>query len=152
MARIPAQGQGNRRGRPWYTWLASGTFVLGILVGVLLLGLLSATPPALSAEQEESASDGDASSVPPGATAEIRVNEACLRAINAARDIASAVEDLGTAAAALDTAQLDEAIRRMQPLQDRLQENSSTCETTGTAPGEDVPDPTGSPATPSPTG
>lgn len=151
MAQARPHDRGSRRDRPWYIWLAVGTFVLGVLVGVVTLGLVSESPPAPSAS-EELGPDGEVAPAPAGATAEIRVNEACLRAINAARDIAAAVEDLGTAAAALDAAQLDEAIRRLQPLQDRLEANAATCETTGTASEEEVGETSVGPVPATPTG
>lgn len=139
----------SRRRDVWWTgWLAAGTFVLGLVAGVLLLALLG-TEPAAPTAREAAAGPGP---VGPGTasaeeTGRVEVNAACLRAINAAQDIAAAVEDLGTAAAVLDAAQLDEVIRRLQPLQDRLQENTADCEATGTTPSEPAP---GSPtATPS---
>ena len=39
-----------------------------------------------------------------------------------------AVDDLGEAAGELDAARLDEVVRRLQPLQDRLEENVAGCE------------------------
>ena len=144
-----AAPRSRRRDVGWTGWLAAGTFLLGLVAGVLLLGLLG-TEPAAPTAQEAAAGPGPVG--PRTATAEgtgrVEVNAACLRAINAAQDIAAAVEDLGTAAAVLDAAQLDEVIRRLQPLQDRLQENTAECEATGTTPSESAP---GS-ATPSPTG
>jgi hypothetical protein len=151
MAQTAPQEPDGRRGRPWYVWLGVGTFVLGLLVGVLALGLLREGTAAESVRQVEPGSGEQAPSPSGGGTAGIRVNEACLRAINAARDIGSVVEDLGTAAAALDTAQLDEAIRRLQPLQERLEQNSATCETVGAVSGEDVTAPSSVPAPASPT-
>ncbi len=151
MAQAAPPKPGGQRTRPWYAWLAVGTFVLGLMVGVLALGLLREGPAAELAQQVEQGSGRQAPSASSGATAGIRVNEACLRAINAARDIGSAVEDLGAAAAALDTAQLDEAIRRLQPLQERLEENAATCETVGAVSGEDVTGPSSGPAPASPT-
>jgi hypothetical protein len=75
------------------------------------------------------------------------VNAACLRAINAAQDIADSVDDLGAAAAALDAARLDEVVRRLQPLQQRLQESSADCEVSGSSTGGRTP----TTSTPSPT-
>jgi hypothetical protein len=137
--------------RGWTRWLSAGSFVLGLLAGVLLVGLLGQDPPRAPTPGSATAS---AAGDPPASTAEptgrVEVNAACLRAINAAQDIAAVVEDLGTAAAALDAAQLDEAIRRLQPLQERLQENTAACESTGSAPTDAaLPSPTPSaPASP----
>lgn len=122
-----------RRGDGRSRWLAAGTFVVGLVAGVLLLGLLGQDPPP--AVPTPGAATASGSGAPPPApdeeTGRVEVNAACLRAINAAQDIAVAVEELGAAAAALDAAQLDAAIRRIQPLQARLQENTAACRSTG---------------------
>ena len=55
------------------------------------------------------------------------VNDACLRALNAAQDIYAAVDDLGEAASQLNAARLDEVIRQLQPLQERLRGNIQDC-------------------------
>lgn len=137
-----------RPDRAWTGWLAAGAFVLGLVAGVLLLGLIGQDPPTGPVAQAAPASEP----VGPGAgtageSGRIEVNAACLRAINAAEDIAAAVEDLGTAASVLDAAQLDEVIRRLQPLQDRLQQNTAACEVTGATPSDPAAtSPTASPS------
>lgn len=134
-----------RQDRGWTRWLALGTFVLGVVTGVLLLGLLGGDPPVAPPAQAATSAEASAT-VPADPTGPVELNEACLRALNAAQDIAAAVEDLGAAAAALDAAQLDEVIRRLQPLQARLQENTAACDSTGSAPTETAsPSPTPSP-------
>jgi hypothetical protein len=155
--RGPEDRPAGGRDRGWTRWLAAGTFVLGLVAGVLLVGLLGQdSPVATTAQATESGpvAGPTGPAEPPGGVA---VNEACLRAINAARDIAATVDDLGAAAAALDAAQLDEVIRRLQPLQDRLRASSAACEATGSVPATTgAPTPTAPPtgATPpaSPTG
>jgi hypothetical protein len=123
----------------WTRWLAAGTFVLGLVVGVLLIGLLGQDPPASTtapgAAPTSGPAEGDTDAAGPTG---IEVNEACLRALNAAQDIAATVDDLGAAAVTLDAAQLDEVIRRLQPLQQRLEENTAACEATGSLPTEDL--------------
>ncbi|MGY1669124.1 hypothetical protein [Geodermatophilus sp. SYSU D00710] len=134
--------------RGWAGWLSAGTFVLGLLAGVLLVGLLGQDPPPAPRSGSAPASEaGDPTAVTAGPTGRVEVNAACLRAFNAAQDIAAAVEDLGAAAAALDAAQLDEVIRRLQPLQARLQENTAACESTGSAP-TDAASPSPTPSAP----
>ena len=131
--------------RGWTGWLAAGAFVLGVVAGVLLLGLLGQDSPTAPAPQGAAPAQGPGAGSA-GETGRIEVNAACLRAINAAEDIGAAVEDLGSAAAVLDAAQLDEVIRRLQPLQDRLQENTAACEVTGSTPSETAgAEPTASP-------
>lgn len=144
-------GEARPPGRGWTGWLSAGCFVLGLVTGVLLLGLLGQDAPAgTTAEAPGTASRPvDPSSAPGAPTGRVEVNAACLRALNAAQDIAASVEDLGTAAAALDAAQLDEVVRRLQPLQARLQDSTAACEVTGSSPAEGA-GPAGS-ATPAPT-
>jgi hypothetical protein len=153
MARPVPRDQEDRRDRGWTRWLAAGTFVLGLVTGVLLVGLLGQDPPVTTTGQGAGATSGPAgpSTDLEERTGRVEIDEACLRAINAAQDIAATVENLGAAAAALDAAQLDEVIRRLQPLQGRLEENTAACEATGSVPAETAPaPPTGPPAAPLP--
>ena len=88
-----------------------------------------------------------------------QVNAPCLRAFNAAQDAYATMDDLGQAAAALDAAQLDEVVRRLQPLQQQLETELAACRVTAVddpSDEESSPGATTSPrptaATPSPTG
>lgn len=125
--------------RSW--WLATGTFVIGLFLGALIIGLLStgSTTPAES--------PGAAALGPPVVTAStgtapagssdmnsITVNDACLRAVNAAQDAHTALTDIGAAARQLNVAQLDEIVRRLQPLQKTLQANLTACRITTPSP------------------
>jgi hypothetical protein len=143
-------------------WLAAATFVVGLFVGGIIVGLLSdepSLPPAGSSTAEPLPAPGTGSILPPssgsaaGGTGEVVVNDACLRAVNTAQDVSSAVDDLGEAAAELNAAQLDEVIRRLQPLQDRLQENIEGCEVVTRLPDgftvTSTPAPSAAPASPS---
>ncbi|SNS16165.1 hypothetical protein SAMN06893096_102293 [Geodermatophilus pulveris] len=154
MTRPRPREQGGRRDRGWERWLATGTFVVGLLCGVLLLGLLGQDPPAPTA-REATAPGTAAPAGPDATTGGVELNTACLRAINAAQDIAATADDLGAAAAALDAARLDEVVRRLQPLQQRLQDGTAQCEATGALPtgsvaptGEAVPTEEARPAPP----
>ncbi|HEY5149448.1 MAG TPA: hypothetical protein VIJ23_06445 [Mycobacterium sp.] len=121
-------------------WLATGTLVIGLFLGALIVGLLSTgstTPPG---------SPGAAALGPPVVTAStgtapagssdmnITVNDACLRAVNAAQDAYTALTDIGGAAKQLNAAQLDEIVRRLQPLQKSLQANLTACRVTTPSP------------------
>ncbi len=145
MVQAPTPDHENRRlGRARSSWLAGGTFVVGLMAGVLLTGLLGQDPPVQPVGQG-AAPSGSLPTTTEGAGGD-RLSAACLRAINAAQDIAAAVEDVGIAAAALDAAQLDLAIRQVEPLQQRLQEATADCEVApGTSPGGPT---TGSPSAP----
>lgn len=144
-------------------WLVAGTFVGGLVVGVLVTGLLADTSPVYAQEPPAVAATGGSPGVglddalSSGADRAV-VNQACLRALNVAQDALLAGEDLGVAAAALDPAQLDEAVGRLQPLQSRLDEDLAACrvvevdEGEGATPtgstGAQTGAPTGSAATP----
>jgi hypothetical protein len=138
-----------RRALRW--WTLTGVFVLGLLVGALMVGLLaggSPVPPGAAAGGATTpgagGSAGATAESPSGATGELVVNDACLRAINAAQDTVDVVEGIGEAISAFNAARLDEIVRQLQPLQRRLQENVQACEVEGrlpsaseTSPGSD---------------
>jgi hypothetical protein len=156
MAQPAPRDQGDRRDRGWTRWLATGTFVLGLAAGVLLAGLLGQDPPVPTTAQGAPAAGAAAPTNSDEPTGGLEVDPACLLALNAAQDVAGTVDDLGAAAAALDAAQLDEVVRRLQPLQERLEVNTAACDAiasvpTGSAPA--TPTAPGSPTAPaSPTG
>ena len=130
-----------RRALRW--WALTGVFLAGLIVGAVVVALLpggSSVPPRDDpGAAETSAPDGSAApttDVPASATGELVVNGACLRAINAAQDTVDVVDDLGEAIAEFNSARLDEVVRRLQPLQRRLQENVEECEVVGQVPTE----------------
>lgn len=152
-------GPEGRSGRAVRWWLAAATFVLGLFVGGLLVGLLSegsAPVPTATPAPTTGAAVPLPDAPPTGETAEVVVNAACLRAVNGAQDVVAAIDDLGEAASQLNAARLDEVIRRLQPLQGRLTTDIAGCQVvsevaeatpTGTSPGSPAP----SPATPTAT-
>ena len=136
----PARGM-----RSW--WPVAPAFVLGLFAGAVILGLIREDPPPVPgtaaeapAGSGESPSGGAAPT--PGARAEFTVNDDCLRVVNATQDLVEALGDLGSAAADLDISGLDQAIRRLQPLETRLREDLEGCETDATLPGDLSPVPT----------
>ena len=153
-----------RSGRAVRWWVAAATFVLGVFVGGLVVGLLDdgsapvpvATPAGPATDVGVPLPDAP----PTGETAEVVVNAACLRAVNGAQDVVAAIDELGEAVGEFNAARLDEVIRQLQPLQGRLSGDIAGCQVvsevaeatppgtpTGTAPGT----PTGtSPASPAP--
>jgi hypothetical protein len=145
--------------RTW--WLVAPAFVLGLFAGAVTLGLLREDPPPVPATATEApAGSGDSSGSDgpaPGASAEFTVNEACLRVVNETQDLVGIVGDLGDAAADLDISGLDDAIRRLQPLEGRLRKDLAACETDtalpdGLSPLPGDEEPAGSPAAPSTAG
>ncbi|WP_346620249.1 hypothetical protein [Blastococcus montanus] len=136
----------------WTWWLAAPAFVLGMIVGAVTLGLLREDPPLPAAAAEappDSAeeSPGAAPTPSPGASAEITVNEACLRVVNETQDLVDVIEGLGSSAADLDIAGVDQSIRRLQPLETRLRADLAACEADTDLPADLSPTPdTGEPA------
>lgn len=161
--RSPVPQEGWRRVLRW--WGRAGAFLAGLFLGAVLVGLLSegavvvANPvPLDQALDPPGAADGGAAAG--GATGQVSIDDDCLRAVNAAQDVAQLVDELGEAIVELNAARMDEVVRRLQPLQRRLQTSLETCEVragTGGGPPAAVPTPSspspGSPApgSPSPT-
>lgn len=119
-------GSNNRRSR-W--WIAVLTFVVGVGVGVLAVGLLDSSRPDL-----QSASESASPAAPPPTgvqsmpvTASAQVNAACLRVINEAQDVSIVLSEIGDAATPVDLQQLDDMIRRLQSIQPRLKRDLSDC-------------------------
>jgi hypothetical protein len=109
-------------------WIAVLTFVAGIAVGVLIVGLLDATTPEFSAVRSAppaTPSPTETQSVPGGGSA--RVNAACLRVIKGAQDINTILSEVGPAITAVNLQQLDDIVRRLQSLQTGLEKDLRDC-------------------------
>lgn len=141
MAKTPRRarsgGSGLNRAGQW--WLAAGALVCGVVLGAIAVGLLSEgspSPSQLQAGAESSAAGSTGTSIAvnttaaSGATAEVIVNDACLRAVNAAQNALSAFNDIGEAARNFNAAELDSIIRRLQPLQTTLLDDVNGCKVT----------------------
>jgi hypothetical protein len=105
-------------------------FVAGLLVGAVAVGLLSPGPVVVASPGEAGPADdeGAAGTLPPeDATVEFVVSGACLGSVNAAQDTLVVLGDVGDAAAELDAARLDEIVRRLMPLQRRLESGLEAC-------------------------
>jgi hypothetical protein len=68
----------------------------------------------------------------------VQVNQACLRSINAAQDVYQQLDALAQAAQNLDAARLDEVIRNLQPLEQRLRDSLPACQVTTRLPDGSV--------------
>jgi hypothetical protein len=135
-------------------WVSGITLVAGFVLGVLAVGLLNLTAPDFAAGTGPAGGNALPTVAPnPGGSipvvAEARVNAACLAVINEAQDMYVVLTGLGQAVTDVDLQQLDDTVRRLQPIDSRLGEDLQKCEVdTGLG-----ADPTGSAApipTPSP--
>jgi hypothetical protein len=115
----------SRRRSRW--WIPVLTFVAGIVVGVLIVGLLDTSTPDFSAVQSAppTPSPTESQSVPTGAGA--RVNAACLRVIKGAQDLNTALSEVGPAISAVNLQQLDDIVRRLQSIQNPLENDLRDC-------------------------
>lgn len=139
-------------------WVAGVTAVGGLLLGVLITGLLVGTTPDFGsatrgADQAPAPGNPQPSEAVP-VTAEARVNAACLRVINDAQDVYRVISGVGEAAADVDLQRLDDIVRRLQPLEARLERDLLGCrvdtsinsaDTSPAAPIPTVPQPSSSP-------
>ena len=90
-------------------------------------GLPAAAPTTVSAPPATGAASGTETAA---VTAQITVNDACVRAINASQDAYQAITELGDAAKQFDIARLDAIVRRLQPIQTNLQNDIAACNIT----------------------
>jgi len=137
-----------RRSRWWIPVL---TFVAGTAVGVLIVGFLNASTPDFSAEASApQATPSPAGSQPLPGEGGARVNAACVRAINEARDVSTILGEVGPAITTVNLQQLDDIVRRLQSIQRRLDKDLRDCKIEADVSGTPSPEPSVS-STPSST-
>jgi hypothetical protein len=155
----PTQSRAPAQTRRLRWWIAGITLVVGFVFGVIAVGLLSAGNPEFGTAAEPGAGTAVTTMAPtPGRTmpvvAEARVNAACLAVINEAQDMYLILTGLDQAVTDVDLLQLDDIVRRLQPIEARLGQDLQRCEVetevvnppTGSAPPEpSTPQPSPSP-------
>lgn len=114
-------------------WVAGITFVAGFVFGIIAVGLLSLGTPDFGTQAGPGAGTASPTLGPsPGGTvpvvAEARVNAACLAVINEAQDVYNVLSGLGQAVKDVDLQQLDDIVRRLQPIEARLGQDLQRCE------------------------
>jgi hypothetical protein len=113
-------------------WVAGITFVAGFVFGVIAVGLLSAGTPEFGTRGGPGGGTAPPTAPTPGGpvpvVAEARVNAACLAVINEAQDMYNVLTGLGQAVTDVDLQQLDDIVRRLQPIEARLGEDLQRCE------------------------
>lgn len=127
----PTETPSRRAGR-W--WLPVTTFVAGVVVGVVGLGLVSTAPTASTSAGAGRAGSAQSDPATLPLTATAQVNEACLRVINDAQAVYSVLTGVGELDADVDLLQVDVLVRRLQPLQPRLEQDLPACEVSASAP------------------
>lgn len=141
-------------------WVAAATGLGGLLLGVLIAALLLATTPQFGTDPDQRSPRGpdeqptSRNTVP--VTAQARVNAACLRVINEAQDVVRILSGADQAVTDVDLHRLDDIVRRLQPIETRLQRDlracrvdtsvSGTSTTTPTAPIPTMPQPSPTPS------
>jgi hypothetical protein len=112
-------------------WIAAITFIVGAVVGVLAVGLLGPGQPSFPGSTGQPSPGGPAPTASSGETAALtgkaEVNAACLRVINAAEDIYTILSGVDEAVRDVDLQQLDDIVRRLQPIQPRLERDLRDC-------------------------
>ena len=135
-----------RAGGRWPWWVAAITFVVGLVVGVIAVGLLSSGKPDFpTAAGSAGSPDTRTSPFPTTAGASAEVNASCLQVINEAQELYNILNGVGEAAADVDLQRLDDIVRQLQPIQPRLQRDLQNCNVNtgvGSAPGPSAPTPT----------
>jgi hypothetical protein len=127
MSSSPDLGAETEEARPVQTrrlrwWIAAITFVGGFVFGVLAVGLLNAATPDFGGATGPGGAPTPTSSLAPTpggsvpVVAEAKVNAACLAVINDAQDIYAILTGLPQAASDVDLQQLDDIVRRLQPI------------------------------------
>lgn len=111
-------------------WVSAITLVVGFVCGVIAVGLLSFSTPEFAAQEGPGGTAGGAST-PDGSVpvvAEARVNAACLAVINEAQDVYGVLTGIGQAVTDVDLQQLDDIVRRLQPIEARLGQDLQQCQ------------------------
>lgn len=132
-------------------WVAALAGLGGLVIGMLIAALLLATTPRFGAAPGAAPGSPDkdeptaASSIP--VVAEARVNAACLRVINEAQDVVRILSGADEAVTDVDLQRLDDIVRRLQPVEARLQRDLLDCRvdtsvSTGSTTGPSSPVPT----------
>ena len=138
-------------------WIAAITFVGGFVFGVLAVGLLNATTPDFGSRTGPGGSSTQTSLAPtPGGSipvvAEAKVNAACIAVINDAQDTYAVLTALPEAVSDVDLQQLDDIVRRLQPIVARLGPDLQNCKVDTSVETDPTNSTVSQPATPQPTG
>lgn len=129
----PAGGTGRWHRRPVVV-VAVVALAVGLLLGGLVGALVAGSADGGSVGDQAAPTGAPAPSSGPGDAA-VRIDEACLQALDAARQAYDTLGGAGQALADLDAARLDEIIDRLQPLEQRLRGGADDCDVAATFPG-----------------
>ncbi len=119
---VPAAPSAARRERD-RKWLAvAAIFAAGALTVGLPVGLLSRAPA--QGQGLSAAAPGPHAS---GAAGQVTVNTSCIDAIHDAQTVRAQLDKLGRAVQQLNFGQLDQVVRKLEPIQNRLSADSRAC-------------------------
>lgn len=117
-------------------WVAALTGLGGLMIGLIITAVLLGTTPPFGTGAATGAPDGQQPD--PGASVpvvvEARVNAACLRVINEAQDVVRILSGVDEATDDVDLLELDDLVRRLQPVETRLQRDLQQCRVDTTTP------------------
>lgn len=148
----PTGDTARRRMRP--VVVAAGVaLVVGLLLGGLVGALVADSGDGGAAGEQAAPTTGSAAPTAAPGNVEVRIDEACLLAIDAARQAYETLGGAGQALADLDAARLDAVIDRLLPLEQQLREGSDECDVAarrsgGSAESEPPPAPASPSASP----
>jgi hypothetical protein len=118
------------RARKWLA--AAAIFAAGALTAGLPVGLLSGGSPPGHGPEPSAAAPGPRAS---GAAGQVTVNTPCIQAIHDAQTVRAQLDKLGRAAQQLNFGQLDQIVRKLEPIQNRLSTDSRACRIVTQLPG-----------------
>ena len=129
-APAPPSAARRERARKWLA--AAAIFAAGALTVGLPVGLLSGGSPPRRGPEPSAAATGPSAS---GAAGQVTVNTSCIEAIHDAQTVRAQLNKLGQAAQQLNFGQLDQVVRKLEPIQNRLSADSRACRIVTQLPG-----------------
>lgn len=137
-------------------WIAAFTFVCGIVVGVLGVGLFGQSvgdfgPVAAQTGEQVPTTGAQPRPDDLPMVAQAQVNAACLAVLNESQDLSAILSGLDEAVNDVDLQALDDIVRRIQPVEVRLRRDLQDCKVDAEVINNDPPSGTPvPPGTPNP--
>ncbi len=132
----------------WWAW-AVGGLLIGLIGGGVIVAVFDITGNDTARTVQQSIASPTPSptpSVTSTAGGTVQIDRSCLRAISDAQEVQSQLGELASAASHLDAAALDQAVRRLQQLEQSLSPAIKNCRATVAIPSLPPPSPTAAPS------